>query len=248
MKENLIIALGDSYTYGHGAYDAESLAKFNQHKLHYQLHRDARQHMAENSWPAQLGRMIDYDVINMGQGGSANSAHAKWLINSKRGDILNAGTQYKNVIVIWLLTEPWRYSLYSSHQLALDNILNIHTRALIDGVIDYGADIKQFAELYFQLANVESCKTDTVFYIKAVENYCAVNGYKFLFGNAFSYEKYYYNSPSDLHANRPYQSMRDFLAHDDKNCMSKVCKHPNAMGYQLIAKELREILLERAWI
>ena len=242
MKKNLLIALGDSWTYGHGAYDDVSLAKFQEHKSIGQLHEDTRAYMRANSWPMQLAGLLDYQVINMGQGGSANSTHAKWLINSDRLDILNAREQYDNVVVIWLLSEPSRFSLYSSHKQAEANILNIHTSAILAGIIDRGPDVKKFAELYFQLANYTDCIRDTMFHIKAVENYCVANGYKFLFGNAFSPVSY--DSPHNLHNGQPYQTMGEFLAHDDYAAlMSPVCCHPNTRGYRAIAGELRRILL-----
>lgn len=241
MKQNLIIALGDSWTFGNGAYDSESLAKYQGHKSMAQLVNDARVHMQANAWPVQLARLLDYQVINMGQGGSANSAHAKWLINSDCPDILNAKHKYDNVVVIWLLSEPQRYSLYSSHKSAVDNILNIHTSAIIDGIINHGTEIKKFAELYFQLADYTSCCKDTVFYIKAVENYCTAKGYKFLFGNAFTPVSY--NSSYNLHTGQAYRTMSEFLSQDYESLMSPVCYHPNSLGYGEIAKELARILV-----
>ena len=247
IKENLLITLGDSWTRGIGAYDQESLDRFATHRDLVQLHRDANDSMKANCWPSQLARIIDYDVINMGVGGSSNSSHAKWLINSNIAEIKQARENYKNVIVIWLLSEPYRTSIYSSHARSHHGILNIHTRAIIDGKEDAGNDVKQFAESYFCLTTDETVVQDTDFYVKTVENYCQAQNFKFLVGNAFS--RYKIKSKHNLHLHMSYDNFNQYLqamqavGFDGKLLWSPVCNHPATTGYRLIAEQLHIILI-----
>jgi hypothetical protein len=249
-KENLLIALGDSWTYGIGAYDQETLDLYAVHGNHEHMSQASRQFMTANCWPSLLSNMINYDVINLGRGGSANSSHAKWLINSNIEQIEQARDNYKNVIVIWLLTDSYRTSLYSNHARACKGIVDIHTRAIIDGVIDHGEDIKQFAKAFFQLSTDSTVDQDTDFYVKTVENYCQTQNFKFMVGNAFS--NYKIKSTHNLHLHMAYNNFNQYLramqiavGFDDKQVWSTICNHPSAIGYRLIAEQMRIILMQQ---
>jgi len=237
MKENLLITIGDSWTEGLGAYSDAALAQYKQDKDLDRLQQPT-DYMRQNSWPTQLAAILDYDLVNFGVRGSANSAHAKWLLNEDKF------SQYKKVQVIWLLSEPYRFSFISENNpYSYNGILSISPIGLTNDRMDRGPKMKDFAFTYLQLVEMGDVIAETQFYIQVVENYCQVMNYGLLIGNAFSPVQF--TSDYNLHTNQSYNSMREFLEGVDMetgSVVSPVCAHPNALGYKYIAEELARIL------
>ncbi len=240
MSKNLLITLGDSWTYGYGAYSPDALKEYAEHLDISRLHKQSDLYMKQWAWPTQLGQLIDYDLINLARGGSANGAHARWLINPAT-PIDTSG--YQNVLVIWLLSEPSRLGLYTNSPYSVDHVLSLIPTSLIDGNNDYGPLIKQFTQLYVRLTTKEDNQKETEFYIKTVEHYCRSKGYGFVFGNAFS--QISHENPCCLHVDHPFTSMSQLLNY---STISRVCGHPTDQGYTRIAQEIKRILTLRGLI
>ena len=79
MKKKLLITLGCSCTEGVGCYDLSiNPEKLTYLKLPPKELRLTRQRFHRLGWPNRVGRKINADkVLNLGVGGSSNSAHLK---------------------------------------------------------------------------------------------------------------------------------------------------------------------------
>ena len=234
MQEKLLITLGDSWTEGIGSYSPESLTEYHQHGDLTKLQNANVVWAAEYSWPQVLARMLDSDLINLGYRGAANSAHVKWLFDQ----VIDPA--YKQVQIVWLLSDPFRFSFYNvENEHSRDNVLNFAPAALIHNRTTRAPVFKSLAENYLAVMDFEGVIKETHFYIHVMENYCELKGYKLAIGNAFTSTPF--DSLYSVHRNQSYASMREFLG-DKLETTSPVCAHPNSLGYQLIAEELARIL------
>ena len=233
-KKNLLITLGDSWTEGYGSYLLEAMKEYQSDKDLIKLQTDSADWMATHCWPAYLARILDCDLINLGYRGSANSAHAKWLLDQKINPV------YKHVQVVWLLSDPHRFSFYSvEHEKRKRDVLNFAPVGILHNRVDCEPAIKTLAENYLSLVDLGGVVKETQFYIRIVENYCQLNNYNLLIGNAFT--PTIFDSKHNIHAGQVYNSMQQFLG-DNIKTTSSVCAHPNDLGYQKIAEELAQIL------
>jgi hypothetical protein len=232
-KDNLLITIGDSWTEGVGNYIPEDLIKFNENQMTgkelYSLSAQSR-FFYKGAWPLYLSKLLDCDLINLGQGGDANSASAKRLISDIDLNTKFSVSKYKKVTVFWLLSDPARFSFYTDQYLKSYNI----------------NDTIDFVKLYVQdvYKQDKDGLLETKFFIKAMENYCQVNNYNFVYGSAFTNIgelNKIYNSPSNIHNYVSKQCAAGYLSRNDQSVWAH-CGHPNAKGYELIAKEFYNIL------
>jgi len=187
----LLITMGDSWTYGQGSSNGLS-------------------------WGDYVSSALSYDFINLGIRGNSNSGAAKTLITKKHE---NLKEKYDDVIVIFLLTDPIRFSFYS----------NTHIRNFS---ISHNEDFfKWYVSEVVSVLQLDPMQ-ETAFYLKCVENFCKLHTYKFYYAMAF-------NDVEDL--NVVYRtdglvmskgSFRSILTQDDY----AEDYHPNDNGYKKIAE------------
>lgn len=220
---NLLISMGDSWTYGVGCYADSALEQLARKEIKidelYPLSLDS---FAEGCWPKQLTNKLGWDLINLSTGGSSNSGQAKILFDSIPDDLYK---KYDNVFVIWLLSDPYRLSFYANNQVeSYSNNTKIYKMA-----IKTSKRTDKDAEL------------ETNFYVKCVEKFCKSNAYKFLFGNgwrdAYILESLN-NHKSNMHKSLKYKSFKNYVP---KN-MYSFCGHPNIHGYTFIMDEIYNLI------
>jgi hypothetical protein len=234
MKK-LLITMGDSWTEGIGCYTAESLrtskddmnALYNENTQHRQLY----------SWPAQLARAKDWHLKNLGLGGASNSGQVKLLY--QLADEIAQG--HESVQVIFMLTDPYRFSFYTQvghgkchikqyHPVALSR-QDIRLRAL--QAKKYTPDDLTFMEYYVRTQTDAGMVKETEFYIQCAAMLCRAKAWDFKWLSSFS--TYDYSDHNCLHTGLgvscAIQLVGKNLAH---------CNHPNEQGYARIAQALEQ--------
>jgi hypothetical protein len=233
MKPKLLITLGCSWTKGVGCYKTE--VNYNTNKLlsneeienlnyiHYQQSYD---NFHEFGWPNRLGRKLGFDkVVNLGMAGGSNSSSVKIIYEYlEREDI----SKYETLIV-WLMTEPTRFSFYS------------------DGVLEDFQISQEIRNpmMYEYLKFIKNIKLDPIleqkFYLKTLENFCKVHDIDLIttsWNEAFVDLFQFYRSKTYLHKT-PKLMMPPFTKNDDGYLTNwAYCSHPNKNGYEWIANEM----------
>jgi hypothetical protein len=233
-SENLLITLGDSWTQGVGCYPDEFLKQFYSGKITaIQLGELAYDvdYFSKRSWPAQLSQDIKYDLINLAKGGSANSFSAKTLLSEFDEDL----SKYKNVVVVWILSEPSRFSFYSN---------NIIQSWLPAWPHQNRASTYKFLQSYFEevAPSFNDDVKETEFYLKAVDYYCKAKGYKFAYGSAFTNFEGFEDISNNIHKYTTYKNFNVMLSNIDKCALYAPCGHPNEVGYQYMSTAIGQLL------
>lgn len=221
--------MGDSLTEGVGCYDYTKMSDTSKtyHELppnefQYQLNR-----FHEQGWPNRLGNKLNYDrVINLGWGGSSNCAHLKLFVEK----ILDKDFSKYDVLVVWLLSDPVRFSFYTDYELwqynpAMDEK---YTGPLERGYLE---SIKEMEN---------SSIIETIFYIKCFEQICENKNFNL---QITSWEKDSLDKIFKIHQSKYEMKSADsnYIALDffeNEDLKSKVCFHPNERGYELIAENM----------
>jgi hypothetical protein len=238
-NENLLITLGDSWTEGVGCYPNSIITKFHSQKKDFgefvkEEYGEQAMHLPTfntGSWAYQLGNSLGYDLINLGEGGTSNSYAAKQLINEQDYNYLST---YKNVIVVWLLTEPARFSFYSKGVIG----------CWMPSYPTTNRVRQRFLQSYFEDVNpsfLDDSK-ETRFYLKAVDYYCKAKGYKFAYSSAFTNFEEFEDISNNMHKYTTYKNFNTLLGNIDKRSLYAPCGHPNETGYQYISDAMSKIL------
>jgi hypothetical protein len=229
---NLLITIGDSWTEGRGCYPDYILEKYGDPPVinykdpacfdDYNL---MCKHFKENGWPARLAALLEnYEMINLGKAGAANSACAKnfetFLRNFNR-------QQYDRILVIFLMSEPSRFSFFSNREV----------KSFLPSWNEDSLEQEKFMTYY----TLKVAKSDddfwneSIFYLNCISSFCKNFDMDLVFGSAFSRAKdceYFKNMTNILFRDQNNWNARDLL--DDAE-MSK-CHHPNIVGYKKIAE------------
>lgn len=232
MKKKLLITLGCSLTEGVGCYDMDRMppgkkySTLDEEEKNYQKNR-----FHEFGWPNQVGRGLGFDkVINLGLGASSNSFAAKLLVEKvlSRPDWLE-----NDVYVLWLATEPQRFSFFNGNLL-----VNYQPSAVPQGGLSecYLRNIKE--------SNLGSLN-EQVFYTKVVEQVCQNNNFKLaiMYWNS-SVENLYRLYKSKYNVFSDGMSLLKRAKLQEEEDLSPICKHPNELGYEKLAIAIIEGLQE----
>jgi hypothetical protein len=182
--DNVIVAIGDSFTQGIGAYSLQSwfasrkLGKpytFNISGNHY------RDEQAKNNWASQLRdrHFPDYKVWNLGIGGCGNRAAVKELHLNPLPKNLG------NVIVILMATGMERFDfLKNNYETA--GAHNHQKWQTIWPLISNRGSISVIEKVYLELLYSEKViATEFLLNVAEAQHFCKANNYKFLFASAF---------------------------------------------------------------
>jgi len=232
--KKLLITLGDSWTHGVGNYDPTALENFEDglidgNKLYtISAQKDC---FYPNAWPTDLSRKLEYDLLNLGQGGDSNSATAKrFICDFDEKNTLDL-SKYESITVLWLLSDPFRFSFYSNHRLK-----SWHASSTDEILKWYIIDVHK-TELDGWL--------ETKYSLKSVENYCKNKNFNFLFGSAFTdilpLETIYRNE-RNIHNRITRKKVSEFL--NAKKYWAH-CGHPNKEGHLKIAESLYTVLINK---
>lgn len=229
MKKKLLVAMGDSFTEGVGCYDYSKMSNPNVDITELPLEEGEYQSLRFHTygWPNRLGKKLNYDkVINLGWGGSGQSAHVKLLFEK----IIEKDLSDYDVLVVWLISEPSRFSFYSYGRISqfLPNMYDKFGHGM------ESAYIQDIGDLY------NDSILETIFYIKCVEQICQNNGFDLqISGWHHGTLQRIFNIYPSKYEMKPYESPYIAKTFDDDSGMtSKVCNHPNEKGYEHIAENM----------
>lgn len=234
MKKKLLITMGCSFTEGVGCYDPSTIPSDMIDRMKHpkveEVYINNKQRFHKFSWPSRLQKLINYDVlINLGFGGSSTSGNVKvWFEKYHDKNF----TDEFDVLLIWLLPAPSRFSFYRSGSImninpALNkNVYNIHS-------YDLGKEYAKFID-DIELDPI----LEQIFYLKVMEDHIKSKKFNFLFStfdnerNKF-FEKFH-NSENRMIFEK--SLFPNFEKHPEMK--SLVCDHPNELGYEYISQQI----------
>jgi hypothetical protein len=213
----LLITLGDSWTQGVGCYEPELREKLNKGEATMQeLFLGSFELFSKCSWVTHAARILNADVKNIALGGDANSASAKRLL---MGPYSDCKKYYDDVIVVFLMTDPARFSFFNDH--------------IIQSFLPGNGSVFMEEFLKHCLSVREDEAHEALFYLTVVKNFCEANGYHFYYGSAFSRDVTLPRSKPLLH---PEHSAIVEMLPNEVDYMSDICYHPNEKGYHFIGE------------
>ena len=267
--DTLLIACGDSWTEGIGNYDPAALEDYLNRRSPYLDIKALSYKMGsffENSWPLLVAKKLNWDVINLGEGGSSNPGMAKKLLNEFSLDYNSENfKRYKKIIVFVMLSGNNRVSFYRNQSLAhLLLTTNPTGHYLTSG------DCKAWLEDYYRLISIHpnDAVLETRHSVRAIEMYCKANNFTFVFGSGFAPVTplaQIYESPANIHRHLPHQYFSRYLTKasfkrfplesqflTDEQVQQyraaeptsdvALCWHPNKTGYAKIAEVIATTL------
>jgi hypothetical protein len=241
MSNNLLITLGDSWTEGVGCYLPELLDPASKN-IPYEVYIKSKEsgRFKELGWPRRVADKINFDLLNLGEGGHANSSMVKMFLNFRK-EYEKLKDKYDNVIVIFLVTDPFRFSFFSNgviETFSTRGFLYNHGSDNIDDKSDvYKED---FLKWYLSNVNVDDATKETSFYLKCIENFCELHGYKFYWGTAFTdvNEIIKYYPVTNCLNYGDFKSYGHYISEKLGTEGFAACHHPNEDGYELIAQHI----------
>ena len=239
MKQKILIALGDSWTEGVGCYGIEETNLFVDDSKNISLGR--RQEFVDKyldnfhkeGWPNRVGQKLGFDkVINLGWGASSNSSDVKSFYNFVR----DTDFSDSEVLVIWMMTDPVRFSFYINGKLKDYMYYSGYSSPLSK---EYINELEQFET---------DPLLEQIFYIETMKNICDLNGFELLLTSWSStikrlikiYPSENYLFKDGFHVKPPYDKSSDGKTYK----YHSFCYHPNELGYEWISnkivKEIKE--------
>lgn len=183
--DNVIIGLGDSFTQGVGTYSTETWVNIsnNNPSKHNITGQYFIEEQGQGSWVRQLvcNHLPNYKTYNLGVNGAGNRAAVKELYLNPLPDGLD------NVICILMCTGIERFDFLKQSDETAG--INWHQKwqTIFPGGTDRGT-ISEVDRAYGRhIWRQRSDAIELLFSIKDAENFCKVNGYKFLFASAFDH-------------------------------------------------------------
>lgn len=234
MKQKVLITLGDSWTEGVGAYNPPIDSNIDNPLTDSEIQQTIETHFKsnienfhKNSWCNLVGQKLGFDkVFNLGRISASNSENVK-ILNDFLYDF---PTSEYEILVIWLMTEPSRFSFY------------------IDGTLkSYQPSFSHLDKLAYEYLNeIKHINLDTLleqkFYVQMMENLCQVKGIDLLITSwhetfpllykLYKTKNYLDSYPKFLQP--PNESKNDNTSH----LYYSFCSHPNKEGYEWIANEI----------
>jgi len=262
MKKNLLITLGDSWTRGVGCgltttpgiRDRKSFPSEREYQNYVE-----EIHKLEDiyGWAPVCANLLDYDLINIAVPSWSNPALVKTIIDDVK--YAKYKTQYERVVLVYLLTDPHRFGLFTN--IDLQNITvrgfgfweNSTETRVINDIQDFELTPLPNPRRYERPKEINHIiwKTyidymipvgsirETVFHLRCMEHFCKSCGYEFYWGTAFTpYQElypYYKEINNCLHHNE-FESFRTMIFNKHKLNAFAPCAHPNELGYEEIAK------------
>jgi len=179
-NDNLLIAIGDSFTQGIGAYPLDVWKK-HEGNPHFnvvgELYRD---HQMENNWASQLSKnhLRNFKVINLAVNGVGNRGASKEIYLNEIPKTTG------KVIVVFMISGLQRFDFLKQdyigkdhmHWLTIWPIPNLHK----------GEPIEKVEEWYARYGHSEKTSViETLTAIAEVENFSKARGFEFVFASAF---------------------------------------------------------------
>jgi hypothetical protein len=231
MKK-LLLTLGCSYTEGMGCYD---YTKFPEGNHIYSSGVDSNlikmqiDRFHELGYPNKLGSKLKYDkVINLGVSGASTSGIIKKFIDTFWNIPFN---EFDEVLIFFWIPSADRFSFYKNGKI----INMIPNKETIENEMD------KLAQSYLNFISdfPNDFVKEQIFYLKMISSYCKSMGFNFLWflDDTFFGDSIIDSFPLENWIGIRGKDISDKIYFDNSPYMSKVCSHPNEMGYELYAHE-----------
>lgn len=235
MKPKLLITMGDSNTEGVGCYGDETQAENYVKQYGKNIER-----FHAFGWPPRLQSKLNYDfLINLGTGGSSDSHQLKSFIEN----ITEEELEKYEVLVIWMMTFPGRFSFYRNKRVFSVRASDSNNRQF--------PEISKLALGYVNFIDnvIEDSALEQLYHIRVFSKICKNAGIKFLFSSldALQYEFLKENATKhfmtennlDTYGKQIYPQFQL-----NPELKSRFCMHPNESGYEFIAENIFNIIQE----
>lgn len=209
-----LVTLGCSMTEGQGCWGSKTrkivnLSILARERIKY-LDR-----FYQYGWPHLVAKELGFDtLINLGKIGSSTSGQCKFFMEQEFDD--------DDVYVIWMLTDPIRFSFYRDGSIL--DINPVGQSRIGDAYINFIKDTKVDGS------------AEQLFYIKSLREICKHRKYKLIIT--------YWNPASKL-TQLLDPSKENYLTPEPKQIFptaleytSPVCNHPNEKGYEYMASKI----------
>jgi len=258
-KKKLLITLGCSHTEGYGCWDETTFSdemktaidncdsfpffKKGENLVYHteELLDTNRIGFHEKGWPMQLGKLLKVDkVVNISIGSSSNSGVVKLFFDN---NLQNNPYKDYDVLVVWLMTEPFRISFYIDGKVR--NFQNTNEK-IFDS---YLREISKSASSdEFEHGSVRFPKKDVllenIFYFKIIETVCEKNEWRLV---GLNFDDFLTKEFVRLYNSKNYygsDAMKRIWAipKNDFEYWSKICGHMTEKGYGLFANDLLDTI------
>lgn len=234
MKKKLLITMGCSFTEGVGCYDPSTIPSDMVDRMKHpkveEVYINNKKRFHEFSWPSHLQKLINYDaLINLGFGGSSTSGNVKvWFEKYYDKNF----TDEFDVLLIWLLPAPSRFSFYRSGSImninpALNkNVYNVHS-------YDLGKEYAKFID------DVELDPIlEQIFYLKVMEEHFKSKKFNFLYSTFDNERHKFFEKLHNSEFRMVFEEnlFPNFEKHPEMK--SLICDHPNELGYKYISEQI----------
>lgn len=234
MKPKLLITMGDSNTEGVGCWsdDTNIYSPENYGANIERFHR--------LGWPPRLQMKLNYDyLINLGMGGSSDSHQLKSFIEN----ITDEELEKYDVLVVWMMTFPGRFSFYRNKQVFSVQASSLNNRKL--------PEISRLALSYTNFINnvIEDSALEQLYHIRVFNKICKNAGVKFLFCSLDDGQYAFLKQNATEHfmvSNNLNNYEKEIYPQYCKNpeYKSRLCTHPNEHGYEFIAENIFNVIHE----
>lgn len=226
--EKLLITLGDSFTEGVGCYHPELYQGYiNGTVSALDLYVNSTPYWQTVNWAQVLGRKVGRTTINLAHGGDSNSAQAKKFY------ALTDLPESNDVVVIWTLSYPERFSFYSSGKLENYSINSLD---------------EPIARAYFETVytGLIDAHKETAYYLSSVRALCQTRSWRFYYVNAWDQQHDFDKIISFPENNlieriRPADSLKEWLSLWTPKWHSH-CLHPHEASHKRLADLFQKLL------
>ena len=260
MKKKLLITMGCSHTEGYGCWDettfpnemkdaikqSDSLPFFSR-DTNLVYHTDElldsnKDNFHNKGWPMQLGKILKVDkVVNISLGGSANSGIVKTFFDN---NIQNNPYQDYDVLLVWLMTEPFRISYYIGGRVR--NYMTTDAEifnSYFSKISSYSSDSTKHSHgsLSYPAKDV---LLENIFYLKILETVCEKNNWRLV---SLHFDDFLSAEFLQLYKSKNYY-INTILNKDSKSTesdygvWSKICGHMTEKGHGLFAEGLLDLI------
>lgn len=245
MKNNkVLITMGCSFTEGVGCYDytgvsKKQIEKYKKSTFDNNFYSNNLDNFLKGSWGSQLQEMLGVSTFyNLALGGDSNSGQSKRLYDN----IDKLDLEDKDVLVLFLMTYPHRFSFYNQglpQTVAFNNDPKYpHSNKLVEGYVEMISG--EEGENYdFNVI------CEQFYYLRTVTEFCKNRNFKFGWANVqHGCLNIMYPMLSDYEKNtllknqiNGYSFIEDLLNKENyTDLMSLICGHPNEKGYRKVAE------------
>lgn len=250
MKNNLLITLGDSWTYGVGSYP-----DWHPHDHTYTVKNKEEQdilaeYCKKNNWGTLLSDRIGANLVEIASPGESNQKIVEkfFNFNINKYEI----EKYKKRILIFLLTSPYRFSLpinATDSFVYSPSILGPSTPERNRSMI---LNRNIFGESEFYTYMIENHYSSDylawkhcIFHLNMIEFFCKHNDIDLYFATAFYDHGELINQIEDYSGKSLMPTNKRSYAEILNKDEFSFCKHPNERGYVKIANTMYDILIQK---